>query len=201
MITLATNLLKDMGDHGDCALDGSSGEESDQEQILDDFDTFCDSTVQPFSFEPMCSPEELIQRLASFVAEPTSAKTLDDKWCFCNVCEYIETEPQNKCCQSSELVREYTKKHSCITETEDFKLVCLHKTVLKTALGVWHHNHGDKQALTNKNFRFIAYRQYIGLMYGRLGSGNRIPIPSCVLRNICSEFPSPDNIYVPYHDA
>ena len=49
----------------------------------------------------------------------------------------------------------------CITLTEDFKLVFLHKTILETALGTWHIQQGENRRMNNEKVRFIAYRQYI----------------------------------------
>ena len=49
----------------------------------------------------------------------------------------------------------------CITLTEDFKLVCLHKTVMEATLGTWHIQQGENRRMNNEDFRFIAYRQYI----------------------------------------
>ena len=74
----------------------------------------------------------------------------------------------------------------CITLIEDFKLVCLHKTILEATLGTWHIQQGENRRMNNENFRFIAYRQYIWW------------IPSCVLKAISKAFPSPDNRYVPF---
>ena len=99
-------------------------------------------------------------------------------WC---VQVYVDTEPVNICCQKSELSKERIKLDACITQTEDFALVCLHKTVLETALGRWHHEHDERMDFNNRNYRFIAYRQYIGWIYGRLGRGERRAIPSCIL--------------------
>ena len=86
----------------------------------------------------------------------------------------------------------------CIILTEDFKLVCLHKTILEAALGTWHIQQGENRRMNNENFQFIAYRQYIGWINGRLGQNRRKPVLSYVLKAICEEFPLPDNRYVPF---
>ena len=62
-----------------------------------------------------------------------------------------------------------------LTLTDDFKLVCLHKTILEAALGTWHIQQGENRRMNNENFRFIAYRRYIGWIHGRLGRNRRKP--------------------------
>ena len=93
-----------------------------------------------------------------------------------------------------------TQQNACITVTEDFPLVCLHKTILEKSLGISHHTHDERREHKNTNYRFAAYRQYIGWIYGRPGRNERRPIPSSILTKIREIFPSTDNKYVPFTD-
>ena len=46
----------------------------------------------------------------------------------------------------------------------------------------------------SRQYRLAAYRQFVGwmLMGERLGKGRRVPIPSCLLDKVRSEFPEDD---------
>ena len=183
-------------------------ESGDSDQDYGDGEIFFSGNIEPFSFEPTCSEEELRHRLAALNSEsedasPSSPLRADETSnCSCGLCTYLDNEPVNICCHSTALAKDHIEHGACVTQTEDFKLVCLYKTILKRALGVWHHTHGEEKNINNNNYRFIAYRQYIGWIYGRLGRNERRPIPSCVLGKIRETFPSPDNTYIPFsYDA
>jgi hypothetical protein len=113
----------------------SSSEDSDQneEWTTQDEDDF--SNIVPFSFEPTYTEEEVHERMD---IEDATFNTLEDSdqsdWCSCGVCAYIPNEP-NVCCRSSEVAIDKMGTASCISETQDFILVCLHKTILEAALG------------------------------------------------------------------
>ena len=82
-----------------------------------------------------------------------------------------------------------------MTEVTAFSLICLEREVLETALSGWDRIVGENNAICNKS-RFIAYKQYILWIHGKLG--NDVRIPTCVLYKIRQTFPAPDNIYVPF---
>ena len=88
----------------------------------------------------------------------------------------------------------------CITTTTAFQDVCLNTNVLEAALGTWHHLTDQQLQISNKSYRFIAYRQFISWIYGWLGKDVRKRIPSCVLNKIRQTFPAADDVYVPYSD-
>ena len=60
------------------------------------------------------------------------------------------------CCRDSQIAVEKMDPQMCIILTEDFKLVCLHKTILEAALGTWDIQQGKNRRMNNENFRFIA---------------------------------------------
>ena len=176
----------------------SSDEDSDRngDWTTQDEDDF--SNIVPFSFEPTYTEEEVHERMDM---EDGTFNTPDDsdqsQWCSCGVCAFIPNEP-NICCRSSVVAIDKMETTSCISETEDFRLVCLHKTILEAAFGNWHIFHGENLDFTNTNYRFVAYRQYIAWIHGRLGRNLRTPVPCCVLKAIRNTFPSADNEYVPF---
>ena len=89
----------------------------------------------------------------------------------------------------------------CITLTDGFRDVCLNKNVLEAALGSWREMTEEPIEISNKSYRFIAYRQYISWVFGWLGKDVRKVIPSCAVDIIRKTFPAADNIYVPYKES
>ena len=87
-----------------------------------------------------------------------------------------------------------------ISESDGFRKVCLLPNVLEAALGAWHVFRGENSDLSNKSYRFIAYKQYIYIcwIYEWLGKDIRRPIPSCAVQEIRRKFPALDNVYTSY---
>ena len=46
------------------------------------------------------------------------------------------------------------------------------------------------------SFRKAGYRQFILWEHGYLGKGNRRVIPSCAVKMMRNQYPSPDNVYM-----
>lgn len=170
-----------------------------------DMDIF-DSGIEPYSFEPEYTVEEIQQRRENICGENSlSQNEIDDgnmDWCCCLMCSHDTSIVEKVCCKSPKILSdEQFGNESCITGTATFHSICLDKDVLEVALEGWNDLQGDSRTYDNKNYRFIAYRQFILWCHGRVGRKNRIPLPNCVLRKIREVFPDPDNIYVPFSVA
>ena len=48
--------------------------------------------------------------------------------------------------------------------------------------------HADKFK-DNKAKQYVLYKMWVGWKYGRLGSGNRVPVHDCIRRLILRKFP------------
>ena len=60
--------------------------------------------------------------------------------CACGHCRAMEAETQSFCCRdTNEVPDNYFEDHKCIAKSEGFKMVCLSKPVLDTALSVFNH--------------------------------------------------------------
>ncbi len=57
------------------------------------------------------------------------------------------------------------------------------------------------EGMTNKSYRFAAYRTYAQVKYGYLGKGNRKPLPICVTNGIRDNFPDPNSVYVGFRQT
>ena len=192
----------------------SSVEESDREIIYNyDVDSSfllennCEVTT--FAFQPMYSEDGIDKRLRVYrLAENNSTNTSETRevgkstyisWCQCPKCSPMESEIERKCCKGSpEIPDRKFEGGVCISEIDDFREVCLLTNVLEAALGAWHVFRGGNSDLSNKSYRFIAYKQYTCWIYGRLGKDIRRPIPSCAVQEIRRKFPAPDNVYTSY---
>ena len=77
--------------------------------------------------------------------------------------QWRQTEIENFCCRdTNKALDNYFEGHKCITESEGFKMVCLSKPVLDTALSVFNHFRGESiKNIDNKSYRFAGYKQYI----------------------------------------
>ena len=47
----------------------------------------------------------------------------------------------------------------------------------------------------------LTFPTFIAWVFGKLGSGVRRQLPSCVVDDIRRNFPAPDNVYVPFCDT
>ena len=48
--------------------------------------------------------------------------------------------------------------------------------------------------------RKYGYQECIRIMYGRMGKGNRVELPRCVVSGVRNEYPDVDNRYMGYKD-
>ena len=55
--------------------------------------------------------------------------------------------------------------------------------------------------MPTKTYRYASYRQFTWWVDNRIGKGVRRVIPSCVIKRIREENPSPDGLYVGYKDG
>ncbi|XP_057296270.1 P2X purinoceptor 7-like [Hydractinia symbiolongicarpus] len=166
--------------------------------------------LSPFMFEPERSQSEVAAALEA-LGNNVGAKNCNVEagnrvgnveWCQCKKCKIMVTETESLCCRDNNDIPDgHFQGHTCVTNSDEFKMVCLPEPVLRTALGAIHNMRGIRHKLCNRSYWFAAYKQYIWWVYGRLGIGYRKPIPSCVVWVIRNEYPQPDGVYVPYTES
>ena len=108
--------------------------------------------LKPYIYEPSCQPrKDFISNSENDEDSDVSSDSNQEhsrkgytNWCACGHCRAMETEIENFCCRdTNKALDNYFEGHKCITESEGFKMVCLSKPVLDTALSVFNHFRGD----------------------------------------------------------
>ena len=152
----------------------------------------------------MISDEESVHSDTDVDTNLDSSRLENLHWCGCHNCIIMPTLIESKCCKEfGSLLGD--KLVSCITDNEYFEDICLKRHILESAhiqnqryLGKFK----DSKTISNKSYRFSAYRQYTAWVhyYERLGRNNRLVIPSCVVKKIRDTFPSVDGSYIGFKD-
>ena len=179
----------------------SSSSESENELAFHNFYRE-DGVIEPFRFEPLRSEMEVDEGNGASSSTLQADDTVDKReWCYCKKCEQSDVIKEKVCCLNPKVFENNVfENHLCITETEAFASVCLNRFVLQAAIGTWNQDNREPRNFDDKNFRFIAYKQYISWSYGYLGKRKRKPLPICVIQAIRRKYPDPNNMYIPYHD-
>ena len=196
-----------------CAMsDGSSFDEgsisSNSDSELDlETDVIDPSNIIPYDFEPEISAEssggsgsEEESEGNDSGDENNTARIGNTNWCTCRCCRSMETYQESLCCKD-DVPEDILGDNICITQHEEFLIVCLNTAVLRTTLSMLNNLQGDQIQYENISYRYAAYRQFIWWTHNRLGQGVRRVIPSCAIWAIRDMYPDPDNNYVPFLEA
>lgn len=177
--------------------DTSSTSESEEEMQPQHYTT----NLRPYDFEPVPSNHSP-QRRDNNNMLPSQTRKGHTSWCICGKCKSMETEEESKCCrEADEVPEEYFGCHKCITNNENFKVVCLNREVLKTTLSALNNMRGDDIRISHRSMRYAGYRQYTWWVHNRLGKGVRKVIPSCAIWAIRDVYPELDKQYTPFQEA
>ena len=175
-----------------------SSSESDEENGLFEFSEDF-KKLKPYEFEPLASSSSDEESKESDVENTRKGNT---DWCSCDCCNVMTTEAESLCCkEANEILDNLFEGNKCVTFANEFKMVCLEKSVLGTNLATISIYTGEKFTHENSNYRFSAYKQYISWIYGYLGKHARRVIPSCVVWAIRTKYPSEDGKYVPFNHS
>ena len=130
--------------------------------------------------------------------ESTPSPPADDDvlaWCHCGRCRPMPRPEEQLCCRK--------RAGLCILQTAEVEIddVVLRRNVLLVAIRHTNDLFAYNEQLNNNNFRHAAYRQFVLWRFNRLGSGNRVVIPSCVVWSIRDSYPSDDGTYTGFKVA
>ncbi|XP_043941615.1 uncharacterized protein LOC122813382 [Protopterus annectens] len=170
------------------------------------------SARQGYQFEPRYRPGEprKQRRLCNSgqhqppSPNPDYSSLSSMTWCLCGKCTMMTTSLECLCCVSSpraiEKWAEVTSNsgnNACITVHPQFESACLYTHNLKTIFRLLCRRRGCYQLpqWTNKLYRVVAYRAYVLWVHNnrRLGFGNRMVLPACVVSRIREQFPCADD--------
>ncbi|XP_065060247.1 P2X purinoceptor 7-like [Rhopilema esculentum] len=165
--------------------------------------------LKPFDMEPRRKLEDWeLNDLDGKSDDSTESESERERignayWCVCGgKCKAMETYAESLCCQeTNDIPENYFQGQSWISLSADFKIVCLTRAVLETALSAMNNLRGDKLVINNRTLRFAAYKQYTWWVHNRLGKGVRKVIPSCAIWAIRNSFPSENAYYVPFMES
>ena len=128
-------------------------------------------------------------------APPVPPPDADTPWCHCGRCRQMPRPEEQLCCRR--------RAGECILQTAHNELndVVLRRNVLLVAVRHINDLFAYNEQPGNDNFRHSAYRQFVLWRFDRLGSGNRVVIPSCVVWAIRDLYPSADGVYTGFKVA
>ena len=158
--------LSSNNDNRSTGLSSDTDLGTDSELSYDDDDelTNLNEHLKPYNYEPSCQPrKDFISNSENDEDSDVSSDSNQEhsrkgytNWCACGHCRAMETEIENFCCRdTNKALDNYFEGHKCITESEGFKMVCLSKPVLDTALSVFNHFRGESiKNIDNKSYRY-----------------------------------------------
>lgn len=133
-----------------------------------------------------------ISRVQTIREETPEGTDLSPQWCSCGNCRQMEIQKMDVCCGKLPL--------NCHTLDPMFTEGCLSQFALEIGQICYANFRAQAPRFNNENLRFIAYRNYIAWIHGKLGKGNRKPVPSCCVLKIRKSYPDPNNRYVLYKE-
>jgi len=184
--------------------------EDDLDDIIENLE---DLQIQPYQFEPEkdnatvtvnCETDKNEGTTEGENNENTAERIGNLVWCSCSQCSIEKREIDCLCCHEvSAVSEEQFDGKQCITFTDEFKTICLNKTVLKNVLVGMHETRGDhiEKETSNRSYRYAAYKQFVWWVFQRLGKGNRRVLPSCVIWKIRNCFEEEDGVYSLYSEG
>ncbi|XP_063956777.1 uncharacterized protein LOC129269420 isoform X1 [Lytechinus pictus] len=129
--------------------------------------------------------------------QPQPPENLLPGWCVCTNCRPMRRDVEMVCCGLQPV--------NCISLTEHFAAILDPFVVNLQRRGAReaHNLEDDNQApgAEHNRIRWQVYRSYTLWQHGRLGAGNRVVIPSCVVTRTRSRYPDPNDHYTGFHHA
>lgn len=152
---------------------------------------------EDWASQPMLSQEESarVQQSQNRELISESSNEAPGDWCSCGKCDNGNMDMPDRerlCCQhdtNSNTYRLQSDKFDpqkapadCVTDRKAFQYYCLSKRALELTYKEYQFGlYGQLPSNGQAKFRYTAYRQYVKFVHDRLGRGNRIIIPHCVI--------------------
>jgi hypothetical protein len=168
------------------------------------------TSMNAYKYEPEYTDEEVAEnrrrreeaRLKTAHMVGRSGQT---HWCKCLHCKAMPTDIESVCCTEDKDIQLKANDCGCIVNHSTFINHIVSQDGLKILRHIILQNSTNnlkrrelKKTLTNKSYRYLAYRQFVYWVnsWKNLGKGVRIVIPSCAVNKIRECYPEDSNIYV-----
>ena len=159
---------------------------------FDDYGEFGYQLEQEYTEEELRQMEEAASAQRREIEN--SPRQNDTNWCSCSKCISLPLPSECLCCHEFSLFDGQLEPSDCITDNTNFRTVCLNPVVLETSyisfLRYKRHRGRPPDVLTNRQSRYMAYRQFVcWVRKGQpLGKKYRVTLPACVVKTIREEF-------------
>uniref|UniRef100_A0A672GRD5 P2X purinoreceptor 7 intracellular domain-containing protein n=1 Tax=Salarias fasciatus TaxID=181472 RepID=A0A672GRD5_SALFA len=161
---------------------------------------------QPFQFEPTRNQIQSEDENESNNGDDNENDSYQEeervghsRWCLCGCCLPMATERESVCCKENGCSLYFIIDLPCITAHPNFQAVCINPDVLWAALVSLHDRFStglpNRSQITNRSYRYAAYRQFTWWMHGWLGKRVRRVIPSCSVNHIRQIYPEENRLY------
>jgi hypothetical protein len=188
--------------------DGSVDEENNLSSV-----SRATEEIRGFQFDPVLSKENKLKReeARKIRLELIEARSKPvDQWCKCTCCAPLLDPIENVCCHDDDSSKSWLDETvTCITNHEGFKVTVLNEHSLNMTRGHLMQIIKDPSKIskfksdapdTYRHLSYINFRSWVS--YGRkLGFGNRVVTPACVVREIRERWPEPSGRYTGFRPS
>ncbi|KAK7885888.1 hypothetical protein WMY93_025509 [Mugilogobius chulae] len=170
-----------------------------------------ENSVLPFQFEPERAEtsrgyereeEEEYEDELSNGQSGEEERLGHSSWCLCSNCTAMATSKESVCCKELDFISAAVHSLPCVTAHPSFYAVCLNPDVLWAALVSLHDRRSSglpaRTQVSNRSYRYAAYRQFTWWMHGWLGKRVRRVIPACAVNHIRLAYPENSGTYTGY---
>ena len=183
-------------------MSGTSDDSGDDDFEMPRFST---CHISPYQFEPLSTELGAVASGSGIDTdiphdEGSQSRAGNTAWCSCGNCLAMETDAESVCCKD-EVPANMFQEEQCITLSESFAAVRLHREVLRATVCGLKNLRRDAINFENRTMRYASYRIFTWWVHNRLGRGVRRVIPSCAIWKIRHTFPEPNLVYVPFQEA
>lgn len=179
--------------------------------MINAFSILTFQTIVPYSYEPThhhareaaLRPQETLECMNDMKSQ--RLETLDWCWCGPGRCSIMATAQECVCCWEIPYCDPLRGDSACVTLNDNFSHVALNKDILEMAAASRRISHGLPPGNPNRKTSHLRNQAYKNFAHWILRNDarkhHRIPLPSCVVNSIRSQFPSNDGIYTGYLDS
>lgn len=199
----------------------SSDESNTNKDLSDDSEESCSDSstfdainqVTGYKYDPRMTQDEKNKREALEKDQQALIESRSkpvDQWCKCDNCFALLNPVENVCCHDDESCNERLNENvTCITMHDGFQATAMNEHVLSMSRGNLLQLVVDPEKRaklrsnapdSHRHLSYVNFRSWVS--YGRrLGKGNRVVTPACVVRKIREQWPEPSGDYTGFRPS